>query len=80
MTTLNWVFDNQPIVSGILSQPNSRKKVASRRKRSLEKGAGGYLYIHLYYRSVVDILTGQKFNKDLYTYMNSYIYEINQKL
>ena len=36
--TLNWVFENQPIMSGILTQPSGRKLFASRRKRSLEKG------------------------------------------
>ena len=53
MPTLNWVVENQPKVSGILTQPSSRKQFAGRRKGSLENGEGGsYLYIHLYYRSV----------------------------
>ena len=39
-------------MSGILTQPSSRKQFARRRKRSLRKGAGSYLYINLYYRSV----------------------------
>ncbi len=33
--TLN--CENQPMVSGILTQPSNRKKIASRRKRSMEK-------------------------------------------
>ena len=37
MPTLNFVFDNQLILSGILTQLSSRKQFASRRKRSLEK-------------------------------------------
>ena len=48
--TLNFVFENQPIVSGILTQPSRRKQFASRRK-------GGQVVIcitiHLYYRFVV---------------------------
>ena len=50
MPTLNWVFENQPIVLGTLIQPSNRKQFASRRKRSLKRGAGSYLFIHLYYR------------------------------
>ena len=36
--TLDWVFKNQPMVSGILIHSCSGKQFASRRKRSLEKG------------------------------------------
>ena len=51
--TLNWVFENQLLVSGILTQSSRRKQFASRRKRLSEKGVGSYLYnyIHLYFRS-----------------------------
>ena len=52
MPTFNWVFENQPMVSGILTQLSSRKQFGSRRKRSLKREGGSYLYIHLYYRSV----------------------------
>ena len=52
--TLNWVFENQAMVTGILTQPSSLKQFDSRRERSLKKGGGSYLHIiiHLYYRSV----------------------------
>ena len=58
MRPLKWVFENQPIVSGISTQPSSRKQFATRLKRSLKKGweGGKYVYIHLYYRSVVGII------------------------
>ena len=36
--TLNWVFENQPMVTRILIQPSSRKQFASRRKKVFEKG------------------------------------------
>ena len=53
MPTLNWVFENQPIVTGILTEPSSRKQFASRRKIYWKRGGGSYLYIHLYYRYVL---------------------------
>ena len=31
--TLNWVFENKSMVTGILTQPSGRKQFASRRKR-----------------------------------------------
>ena len=36
--THNRVLEDQPMVSGILTQPSSRKQFASRQKRFLEKG------------------------------------------
>ena len=49
--TLNWVFENQPKETGILTQPSRRNQFASRRKRSLKNGGDSYnyLYVHLYY-------------------------------
>ena len=35
--TLNWVMENQPMVSIILTQLSSRKQFGSRRKMSLKK-------------------------------------------
>ena len=35
---LNWVIENQPMVSDILTQPSSRKQFGIRRKRSFKKG------------------------------------------
>ena len=40
-------------MSGILTQPSSRKKFASRRKRSLEKGGHVVICIHIY---IIDLL------------------------
>ena len=57
--TLDWVIENQPIMSGILTQSSSRKQFANRRKRSLKKGWS--ICIYLYYRSVYGI--GKKYNK-----------------
>ena len=54
--TLNRVFENQPILSGILTQLSSRKQFASRRKRSLEKG-GRSLSV---YTSILQILFPDK--------------------
>ena len=49
MPTLNWVFGNQLVVSGILTQLCSRKQLARRCKMSLKRGAGSYLYnIYIY--------------------------------
>ena len=55
MPTLNLVIKNQPMVSVILTQLSSRKQFGSRRKRSMKREGGSYLYIHLYYKSVVYI-------------------------
>ena len=52
MTALKWFSENQPIVSGLLEQPGSRIQFASNEKGPWKRGAGSYLYIHLYYRSV----------------------------
>ena len=52
MPTLNWVFENQPMVLEILTQASGRKQFVSRRGRSLEKGGGSNLYLHPYYRSL----------------------------
>ena len=62
--TLNWVFENQQIVSGILTQPISRKQYAIKRKGSLKKGSGSYLYIHLYYRSDMPTSTDVRIKPD----------------
>ena len=53
MPTLNWVIENPPMLSGILTQPSRSKLLANRRKRPLNKGGRqlSYIYIHLYYRS-----------------------------
>ena len=55
MPALNWV-GNQPIVSEILTKPSSRKQFAGNEKGPWKRGAGSYLFIHLHYRSVTDIL------------------------
>ena len=50
--TFSWVFEKQLIVSGILTEPSSRKQFASRRKRPWKTRAGHYQYIQIFYRSV----------------------------
>ena len=52
VTTFNWVFKNQPMVMGILTQPSSRKQFAGIRKMSLKMEVGSYLYIRLFYISI----------------------------
>ena len=58
--TLNWVFENQLMVSGILTLPSSRKQFASRRKRTLKK-EGRYLsvYIYIYTMDLLSIIVLQ---------------------
>ena len=57
MPNLNWVFENQPIVLGILTQPRSRKNLLADEKGSWKRGAGIYLYKHLYYKSIELLLS-----------------------
>ena len=40
MPTLNWVFENHLMVTGIVTQPSSRKQFASRRKKNLKSKQG----------------------------------------
>ena len=54
MPTLNWVFKNQPIMSGILTQLSSKKQLPANEKDHWKSEANNYLYIHLYYRSVAE--------------------------
>ena len=49
MPTLNWVVENQAMVTRILTQLSSKKQFASRRKKVIEKGGGSYMYIQVYY-------------------------------
>ena len=53
VSTLNWVFENQPMVSGILTQSSSRNNLLADEKGHWKRWGGSYLYIHLYYRSVI---------------------------
>ena len=59
MLTFNWVFENQPIVSRILTQP-SRHKSADFNLLADEKGLqqgdpGSCLVIHLIYRFIAGL-------------------------
>ena len=51
MPTLNWVVENQPIVTGILTQPSSRKQFTSRRNMSLNK----IVYVFLFVRVIENL-------------------------
>ncbi len=62
--TFSLVLENQQIVLRTLTQPSSTKQFASRRKRSMKKGGGSYMYIHQYYRS------GEERKLMLKTYMS----------
>ena len=64
--TLNWVFENQPIVSGILIEPSNRKQFASRRKLPLGKGVICiYIYtIDLLVSMFSSILFSQSYNSN----------------
>ena len=44
MTTLNWVFEKQPMVSGRLLKLNSGEQFANRQKGHWKMGEGSYLY------------------------------------
>ena len=54
VSTLNWFFENSPIVSGILTQVAENNLMADE-KVPWNRGAGSYLYKHLYYRSVINL-------------------------
>ena len=52
MLTLNWVFEIQPIVSGILTRQVAENNVLADEKGPWKSAAVSHLYTHLYYRSV----------------------------
>ena len=45
MPALNWVIDNQPMMSVILTQPSSRKKIWYQTEKVIEKVICIYIYI-----------------------------------
>ena len=60
MPTFNWVFENQPIALGILTQlsryKKRRKQLASRRKRSTTLDPGSFLdYRSLFYHGILAV-------------------------
>ena len=55
MPIFNWVFENQPIASGTLTQPSHYKKAVSNLLAD-EKGSGWCLVKHLYYKFISQIL------------------------
>ena len=56
LPTLDTVFDNQPIVSEILTHPSSRNNLLADEKGAWKRGADSYLYKYLYNRSVTELI------------------------
>ena len=53
VTTFNWVFKNQPMVMGKLTQPSSRNQFARRQKCSLKRVGEVVIYVYIY---TIDLL------------------------